>query len=300
VALSEVPDYCYGPLAKIRPWEHELELVRDGETKWLGPISEGLGFSRAGVAIRARDCSHWGERRVHPVDRNITDDLARIFELFVADAMLEDPSPGLSVDLVELGTIGNRTVLRSEAKYVADSLRELADSGLYYTTLLRQIRVRPDGVGETVGTLLDAHVQIESEATLDGLSFASEFIVVGEQPADATSSTPIVGRAGGFDERTGLVQITDRQTGSNNTLDATHAAQAGLAEASTEPVALPVKLQQTTPLDYDDLVPGNHVPVLLTLGVYVLNETLTIDSMSMDAALSEQITLNLVRKVEAA
>jgi hypothetical protein len=292
--LSDVPGYCMGVLAKLKAWQYELVLLRDGEESWVGPISDSVVFTRNDIAVSCRDLFQWYERRVHPVDRSLKRDLCETFEIYATDAMSRDPSPNITIDRDDCGIVERRTVLKSDERYVADSLRELGDDGVDWTMLARTLRLRGFGGGDLVGRLGAGHVETESvQVSKDGLGVASEWIVTGETPEG--SDTAVSGRAGGVGSFTGLVQQVSQQELVVTQAGAAAAAEALLEVSGEEPMTLTCDLLGTASFTFDKLVPGNLFDVRMKVGVLTIDEVMMLQSVDVPDLVNEKVGVTFSR-----
>lgn len=290
-ANSDIPDWCVGALADLRPWVYELSLLRDGEQAWVGPISDRITLKRSATDVDARDLFTWMERRLLPFRRQFTNaDLCSIFEQYVLDALARDSSPNITLDVTLSGILGSRLVDASQRKRAADALRDLAQVGVDFTMIGRTLRVRGRGQGDVLpNPLLDAHVLDEPQANLDGLQAASEWVVT-------SSDDAVFGSAGGVGIDTGLVTQVLSDSDITSSLDATTAATELLAASGAEPLQITCDLNPDAPFDFNDLVPGNFIDTRLSFGHFAVNELTMLSGVSVDAAAGrEKVSLTLVR-----
>lgn len=292
-AIADVPDYCLGALAKLRSWEYELVLLRNGKEGWVGPISNEVIYTRRTVETSCRDLFQWFERRTHPRDRDMEEDLCIIFETYMLDGLERDPSPNIGIDRLKCGIKEQRTALYNDHRYVADSLRELGDDGVDWTMVGRTMRLRGPGQGKNLGRLLASHVVDDSvRLTLDGLAVASEWIVTGETPEG--SDFPVSGAAGGVGSITGLVTQVSQQELVPTDEGAKAAAEANLDVSGEEPMLLAATLTETAPFEFEDLIPGNLIDVRMQVGVKHVAEIMTLQSVQAQLA-PEKIDVVLSR-----
>lgn len=288
--VAEVPDWCLGALADLRPWVHEVSLLRDGEQAWVGPISSQVTFTASTVTVQARDLFAWMERRVLPFNRTLDEDLSLIFEQFVLDALFLDPSPNIMLAVMASGFLSERTIATSDFKRAADELRDIAAIGIDFTMVGRTMRIRGRGQGDVLKQrLLASHCISEPSASLDGSQAASEWIVTGSSPL-------VHGAAGGIGTDTGLVTQVHADTGITRTVDAVSAAAELLAASGAEPMTVSCTLTPDAPFQFHELIPGNFIPVAIDFGAFHVAELMLLTGVTGDAgAGTEAVGLTLVR-----
>jgi len=134
------------------PWRFELELYRNGEQVWCGPIRDVSGDPAGGTGeILASDLSYWNTVRVflHTMKpRGV--DLAEIYAGYLnyafkgilptwaeGDHELYHDDPGITVSPTPVGIPGDRTVAPADLKYLSGELEELARTGCDWTVTNR-------------------------------------------------------------------------------------------------------------------------------------------------------------------
>lgn len=277
IDAADVPDYCRGAFGELRAWEHEVELLRGPDSAFVGPISDEVKFDRKGLNLKARDLTHHLERRVLPAFET-NDDLAQTAAMYVEQAMERDPSPNLSVVWTPCGIVDERVITEGEQKYAADALRELAGDGIDYVMIGRTLHIGPSDPGAPVAVISLNHVGPEVGGSFDGLTLASEQIVVGSAPTG--SDKPVIGVAGGVGPRIGLVQLVSRETEVRTTTGAAASAAARLADAVYAPLQMTLPLLADAPVEFADLTPGNVLMVDMLVGLVEVRLPLQIVSIA--------------------
>lgn len=200
---------CCDCLDLIEPWCHELQIIRNGELVWTGPIiAVTYGYEK--VAIEARDVVAWTQVRIpigkldnvtakdasgnilYPNGQEITD-----IAMDVLETAFNEHDPCV-LDYVVQTDLNNRPTLFANTKVspengfsafegtVFDWLELLADNGLDYTTIGRSIVLSVENVNQAqLGTLRDEHILGEVEVTKDGYSMATRIWTRFEQDDNA-------------------------------------------------------------------------------------------------------------------
>lgn len=180
---------CCGILNQINSWHHELQLFRDGEYVWSGPIVNITG-SRQKATLIARDLFALIERRIihnqicfspacAPILPGNTADLSVIASAVIDDALIVD-GHNYVIDATPSGYIGERLYQPGEAAW--NSLQEIFRLGLDATVLGRKIVLgAANGLapfGRTAGLSCDDFLG-DLEFEQDGLSTATRAITIG-------------------------------------------------------------------------------------------------------------------------
>lgn len=249
---------CCEMLSQVNPYQHEINVYRDGYLSWAGPIIE-ISYSLGSISISARDLMHWFERRFLPKDRRLEGDLAQIFDKFVEDALEGDPSPNITIRSRDTGIRGERTIKAKDFIRAMDALSELARTGLDFTA-----------IGRTVYTggieiHFDEPLRVWTPAiriahmTRLGLEMATRVVVIGSP--QSRRSGPVNGYAGGVSSQYGLIEqrypeplIDDEKSMREN-------ANARLALVRESPRTMNISLDERAPFEFRELIPGRQLDV---------------------------------------
>ena len=263
-------------------WEHELACYRDRELVWVGPVTE-LQADEQGLTVQSRDLWAWLERRLPPSDRTFKNtDLSSIFRTLVEDAMSRDPSPGLVVSVSMSGVVGDRTVLQSAYRRVADEFRELATTAVDWTILARILYASKP---PRTFVLQDEHIN-EPKLQVRGLDVASEVTVLGVPGIQSTATTPFF--------RTGLLETVASEPSILDHVSAAANARARLDFLRDELLVLDCSLTQDAPVTFADLVPGALVAVSVRLGAFEIAETMRLLAVKVeDGPDGERVSVTL-------
>jgi hypothetical protein len=243
---------CCAQLGNIRSWRYLLNIYRGREFMWSGLIVN-IEWSRDEVQVRAVDLIGLLERRVPHQDFTYDGtDLATIAKDLVDDGLAPD-DPGHETTIIGLsGVLGGREYERNVGQ-TADHLRDLADTGIDFTTVGNNILILPDDFCEVVGLLSDDDLPEGLTVAEDGGSLVTRQIVAGSEESEA------LGTAGGANDYYGLLEYYEEQSSITTQAAAEAAAQARLAASAVAPVFIDTRnitLRPTAAVDVQNLVPG--------------------------------------------
>lgn len=284
-------------LGSAEAWEHELSLWRDSVEVWVGPITEP-DPGRDDIVIRARDLFQWFERRLLEEDLTHTDeDLAAIFADYAVTALARDDSPNISFNVGSAGMTTSRAVAASPPSYASDEMRSLAREGVEFTMLGRTLYVAAEIPSALTLPKLTNEWFVPDRSPRRGIDMASEWVVQGATLAGQT----VVGRAGGIDERYGLVQQRASENSIVTEAGATQAAESRYAHLGRPPRSLTGQLLPEAPVEFANLVPGVPWEVEVSIGVHHVAATMRLSSVDFGQSPEggERITIGLVPVQEA-
>lgn len=246
-------------LIEAEPWQHDLVIwrVREPEPVFAGPIRT-CSYKKQ-VQIKARDVTAWLEKRHIRSDTEYPDvDLAYIFAKIGAEAMSEDPTPGLDFIAAACGIRGTRVTRAAEAARAADLLRELARSGVDWTVVGRQVLIGGAGLTDPLGTLklIDEHV-IDPGLEKAGESTVTRQIIRWQT---ANSQAPMLTTVTAPEADTiGLLEDLDEEGDIADATSAGAAAAARLDLRANNPRAVDATLTSQAPTTVNQLIPGRRV-----------------------------------------
>jgi hypothetical protein len=290
---------CSDILRKINPLRHELELFRDDDMVWCGPIT---AVQQDGT-IDAQDLSVWFTLRlflhtVKPGYRLATQpktdphpllDLARIFEGYAnyalgrglpewgvffhgddkkpTDPPLPSDDPGLELVVTECGVKGKRTVYKGDLKIVMGELEELAQTGCDWTVALRKMLV---GGVEITDPEQGGAITFPGRITDEDFTSAPRIRRTSEGMASGvwTRGNGARGQSGyAYDDGVEVHRVLDEYSIEDDE-SAAFAAE-GFAARGAEPLTYVEgegHLDQSVGIDIQHLVPGARVRVVLDGG----------------------------------
>lgn len=248
-----VPDGdCCERLGQVRAWRHYLNVWRDRQPVWSGPILQ-VEWSPGSIEIWAGDILALLDRRVPHDTVNFGEtDLADIAEWLIQDGFAPD-DPGHSVETIGRTRVRGGRSYRRGIGQTGDHLRDLAEGGLDYTAVGTRIILLPETHTGTVGALTDADLPEGLIVAEDGTALASRWIVAGDEDGD------VMGEAGGTDPYYGLLERYVEQTSITTDLAATDAARSRLRGSLPVPVFIDTQQVTISPeaaVSVPTLVPG--------------------------------------------
>lgn len=244
-------------LRRIVPWRHELEIIRDGDLCWAGPVQDVMVDPGAGaMTFPALDLSAWWWQRVILTDlvyRGV--DLAVIFAELIAYAETVG-SIGLTVETRSSGITGDRTYAAIDARELGNELADLAQTGCDWSVTGRQAWVGGQEIApgrRLPSPLLDEAFVIPPPTRLSG-SMVTEAIVRGSQ---------VLGRAGGADPDGVVLQRVLDSSAIEDQASADAAARTWLDRAHDPLVYVEgdATLAPSAPVTMPELIPGLVVRV---------------------------------------
>jgi len=265
-------------LRRIVPWRHELEIIRDGDLCWAGPVVDVMSNPGEGtMTFPARDLSAWWWHRVILDDLVYRGaDLAEVFASLLAYAEAVAPI-GLTVETRTSGITGDRTYAAIDARYVGDELTELSQTGCDWTVTGRQAWVGGQEIApgrRLPSPLLDEAFKMPPPTRLSG-EMVTEPIVRGSQ---------VLGRAGGPDPDGLVIQRVLDSSAIEDQGSADAAAQTWLDRAH-DPLAYvdgEASLAPSAPVTMAELIPGLVVRVDLDgQGVLPVAADLRLESLTV-------------------
>ncbi len=243
---------CCDELSSVRSWRQWLSIYRGDDFMWSGPIVN-VDWEWDTVTVTATDLIGLLDRRVPHQDFSFTGtDLTLIAEQLIDDGLAPD-DPGHTVTVIgPSGVTGGRTYPQNIGQ-TGDHLRDLADSGIDFTTVGANVVILPDSYCEVVGRLSDDDLPEGVTVTEDGAALATRWIVAGDE------SLGVLGTAGGVDAYYGLLERYVEQTSITDQSSADATASARLAASLPVPTFINtqnITLSPTADVELPRLVPG--------------------------------------------
>lgn len=252
------PDCC-DVLGDLRAWCHEVVIQRCGQTVWTGPIIR-VTWTPDEVLIDARDVTAWLDRNV--IDRTLSwtgTDLSVIADELIRDNVnLGDEAGCMVLDTRMSGITGDRKI-EAVSGYVGDALRNLAREGLDYTAVGRRLVLFGAEPLSLVGPLSEPDFTGPIQVVDDGLSGATDAVVVGKG---------VVGRYSLPDPACGRLQVLRKDETIVTVRDAQELAARIVRSGYPTPLRIDLDGQATlsadAPVCMDQLIPGVDVRVFAT------------------------------------
>jgi hypothetical protein len=242
----------------IRTWSHDMNIYADNYLAWSGPL-QTLKFNRKLIEFTARDIFMVFERRYLSLhDRNLSTDLANIFNVLVEDALEEDPSPNIRVTAKPTGISMEMTMKKKDSPRAADLMRTVFSAGLDFTAIARTIYI--GGVEILFPQVLKLWDPVCEMADLEerGGDLATRYRFTGELREQRVNES-----AGGVDSVFGLVEQHETDL---NIKDAESAHAAALSRwefLKTPPNYVSAQVNQDGP-HLRQLIPGTRCDTRLS------------------------------------
>lgn len=248
---------CCELLQAVRPWRNEIQILRDGDEVWVGPLVV-LRSDPEAPKLSARDLTAWWDHRLIHQDHAYTQtDLATVFQAFAVDAMAPDNSPKLNVIAHPCGVLGDYNVLASQHKKAGQLLRDLAGIAIDFTAVARDVLVGGSAITTPpIGVLVPEFFTVPPTVTLDGTNQANDWIVSGQ--GGGSLGDVVFGEASDLDEigDDGLLEDVASITTIQDNAAATSAALSRVALQKEATLIERAQLVPKAPFTIAQLVPG--------------------------------------------
>lgn len=247
---------CCSVLSGVRPWSHELALVRDGVTVWEGPITHVKDSRGDGaITLSARDVTAWfTKRRIHYGYDYTGDpqDLSTIAVKAIRDGLaLGDPNI-LRYLQVSPAQVSAERKVDPNTVLVDDEIRAMTTAGLNFTALGRAIYVfsQAQALTEIPGLTskdFDGEVFLE----WDGLSAVDDMVVIGEAVSGQYATEGgVYGLLEGVGKADGVLNGTAAQAAARVQVEGSFPPPLFIASGSVG------ALRSRAPVTIHDLIPG--------------------------------------------
>lgn len=267
---------CCDQLGNVRAWRQWLNVYRNDEFVWAGPITN-VAWSYDRVIIDATDLIGLLDRRVPHQDFSFDDtDLTEVARQLIEDGLQPD-DPGHTVTVIgAAGITGGREYAQNIGQ-TADHLRDLADTGIDFTAVGNNIVILPEDHCDVVGRLSDEDLPEGLTVTEDGAALATRWVVAGSAESGA------VGTAGGVDDYYGLIEQYTEQTSITTQAAADAAAQAKVDVSTTATVldTQNITLAPTANVDVASLVPGWCLDITTSITCRTITQRLKITGLQV-------------------
>jgi hypothetical protein len=285
---------CCGQLAGVHAWRHELAIYRNGELVWVGPI---VSFANppGKFQIEARDLTGWWDRRkVHENHEYAQVDVATIFQAIADDAMAPDTSPNLTVTTTGTGVKGTKRILAAQHRIAGIELRDLADLGIDWTAVGREVLagglVIPT---DPIGLLLDEHFSTLPTVTRDGTQQGNNRGVRGAGGGEAGDT--IYAEAADSDavNDDGLLEVVDTIQTITDNVTAQSAADSRAAISKEILQVEDCQLAPSAPVPVSQLVPGALTSINLRFTCIPVNDTYRLKRVAVTAQAGQTEKVNI-------
>ena len=310
---------CAEALDKVQPLRHEVEVWRNNDLVWCGPIIDLSVDEDANTAsVSCNDLAYWFNLRVfrHTMEpRDI--DIAEIFQGYcdyalgrglpewgtffpgdpptgrvLADGKIRPPRPtdpplyeddfGLKVEVSPVGVTGDRTVYKGDLKVVYSELEELAQTGVDFTVVNRTMMVGGGEVTDDAG----ATIILPGRFTDESFDQASRLRRTAEGMATEvlTRGNGVRSRVGGPDSRDGIevTRVLDEYSIEDQaSADAAAQSYFDRGKNPLDYVEGAGALTRSSPVQFQQLIPGARVRVLFEGSGITLDGGMRLDSLSV-------------------
>jgi hypothetical protein len=263
---GDLYDSCCECLGDIEPWCHELHIVRDGETVWLGPVTEVVEEFEQ-ITVRSMDLLQWATVRVADDDIDFTTpaDITTIAVAVLTEAFSED-DPCILEYISATPAGGDPTGYFSEAWSATafEQLEQLANIKLNYTVVGRTIILGGEDLPlAPIATLTDDMILSNVFLTKSGLLQGNRWWVHYEGDGGVPGVGEVDHQCYGLIER-----LRPNDDGIQDATTANEVAQAYAEATGTAPRLLELRegarLSPETPWEINDMIPGTRVDVALS------------------------------------
>lgn len=259
---------CCGFIGGSRTWLHGIQILRDGEPVWFGPLTNRL-LRRETAVLTARDVSTWLDERIIHNDYEFVDEkLSVVLKTLMEDALgPNDPCDilGRSIYNDDLDDVTVTKSITAGDGQAGDVLRDLSRNYLDYTALGTGILFgRQLSFGPYI-TLTDDDFLVDIEVEERGLEAATKWWVSGSSSGGVGDEDTVLGSCGGVDPYYGLLEKVASEDSVETTAEANASACDRLQASNPAPVYVNIpdgsRLSPTAPVCMEKLIPGTLINV---------------------------------------
>ena len=286
LAFGESPtgERCADEFAQVEPWAHELQIVRDGQPSFCGPISRRPMVTGQTGTLDANSMLAWLDVRFARNDRDYTAgvDGSTFVSVMLQDALLIDDPNWYQYIVVKPGIPSiSRNVVSVEDNLVwTDVLLPQMGGTFDCTSVGRAAWFWPAkaALGYIPHSLTIEDFGGEWEMDLDGTKFATRMAVHGD------SETAVRGVAGVISPRYGLVERRFEDTSIMANFQAAATAQLNLTERP--PLVITGDsglgtLSCDANVEFRHLIPGSFARVSLISGREQVDRFLRLETVEV-------------------
>lgn len=256
-ATAQNKNCCQG-LSTVDAWSHEMHIFRDKVKVWQGPINRITDDNGSGLfTIEAQDVMSWLERRILHAGYSYagrSTDLTEIAqEVIRVGFTRDDPNVSRWTKILSTAGVRQERIVDPESKIVLDDIQDMADQGLNYTVVGRNIFLFGDSISiGDLGVLNDSMFTASAPITREGNLTLTSATVVG--------SNDVVGTYGGVNAKYGLHEILLSVNDIADRISAESIARASVMGMVPPPVIVNTDsagiLRPNVNFDIMELVPG--------------------------------------------
>lgn len=275
---------CCGSLSGVRPWSHEMAVIRDGFVVWEGPILQVKDSRRSGtITLSARDVTAWWTKRRIRVGYDYTDDpqdLSTIAAKAIRDGMsIDDPNLLQHMQVLPAQVSAARKV-DPNTTLVDEEVRAMTSGGLNFTALGRavylfsQLNALTEIPGLNSGDF-DGDVALE----WDGLGSVNDMIVNGEAVTGSYATDGgMYGRLEGITKADGTLNIAAANATARLEVKGSFPPPLFVASGSVG------ALRSRAPVLISDLVPGVETTLVIAGNCASVSQRMRLEKVDVDWA----------------
>lgn len=251
-----IPDFPSQLWSKFASWRDELNLYRDEDLSYAGPIIQ-RGWKGGIAELLSQDLSIWMDRRFLEEDFHGDGDAAEIYQSLWTIGYEKDISPNMEISTRNTGIRVVRDFEGKEFRNIGSSLKELARTALDYTMVGRKLLA-----GGVEIFLSDTPLIVHDDGCLDveidenGTDFATDVAVFGS--TGTTGGSPVSGRATRATSEYGLLQKSYTELTIKDTPSADANALSRLEAVHPVPLRIKTSFSQQASFKFKDLIPSRR------------------------------------------
>ena len=284
----------------IHPWQHEIHIFRNNQLVWCGPIRDKEYDPETGtIVLDCRDLFSWMDFRTASTEIDfIETDVADVFVALMQSALVTDPSPNIIIDKTAVGSTIDFYYDPETPKIVAEDLRQMAESGVDYTTVLRTVYIRGEYLDKApIGTMLRSHLT-KMPLVKESGEMATQLFLTGSggdlhlHPDFRLSPAQWDLHPYGLLEQ---VYDGDKLFDSDD-VSAIERAAKSRYELMKEPRLFlsDMQLNPSAPVEMEDLIPGRRIDAKMDVGAIPLISMYRLQTLTVDVdGTKETITLEV-------
>lgn len=298
---------CLTELADVWPWCHELHIFRDGVHVWSGSVQQ-ITYARNNITIRAKDHLVYTQIMQVSFDYNLVagpliDIVETAYDLTThADAASDQGNfevldCTLYRDVVKFnsGVTGYRYIPNYTKSIYEWWASDFAEAGLQFTVVAGRFFFGDIGNNiPRLGAIRDVDFLGDIEVTKDGELQGNRWFVTYEGDAGdlppGPPGPPFFTHIPAASEsiETYCFPRIERLITDSGALDLASAqltADAYVAARSVTPIVINVpdgsQLGPSTPVLIENLIPGSHLDVSITMGAFLITQTFKLQEMKV-------------------
>lgn len=275
---------CCGALSGVRPWSHELAVVREGVTVWEGPITQVKDSRQAGtITLAARDVTAWFTKRRIRYGYDYTgnpQDLSVIAQDAIRDGLGVDDPNILKYLQVSPAHVSAERMVGPNTTLVDQEVRDMTSAGLNFTALGRAIYLFSQlesllQIPSLTSGDFDGDVSLE----WDGLGTVTDMVVNGEAVTGSYSTDGgIYGRLEGITKVDGILDTASANSAARLQVQASFPPPLFVASESVG------ALRSRAMVSIHDLIPGVTTTLVIAGNCSSISQQMRLEKVSVEWA----------------